>query len=281
MKKDSLYFDKHAKLYDEVRPDYPDEIYKIIAENLDESDYENWLEIGAGNGVSSVQIIDKLRPKKITLLEPGVNFVEILKAKFSPKDNVEIIQSTFEEFQNSEKFDVILAATSWHWLDLETKYSRVSKLLKPAGKLIIFRNYYGLENNKPKTLINENNDEDLIAGIDALYQKYGGKTVQEASNSQSDRIDARHKEVAESEQFVTEKVETLEWHKSVDADMYIKLLRTFQDATYFGEKFFEELHAIISRNGGFIEERIITDLIIARKSVLEESDHTLTKTEAL
>ena len=59
MKKDPLYFDKHAKLYDEVRPDYPDEIYKIIAENLDESDYENWLEIGAGNGVSSVQIIDK------------------------------------------------------------------------------------------------------------------------------------------------------------------------------------------------------------------------------
>lgn len=252
MSKDPLYFDQNAAIYDASRPDYPLKTYEIIAQNLDKDSYDNWLEIGAGNGAASGQILDELKPRKLVLLEPGENFIEILERKLAEFDNVEIIQGTFEDFKFDEKFDAILAATAWHWLDTKTKYSRVAELLKPDGRLIIFRNYFDLA------------DEQLKAKIDELYAKYDNQPAAgDLRKKQLKRIAAARAEVRNSKLFEIDHGDTTEWTKMVDAETYINLRKSFQDNAQFGEQFFDEMRNLIVADE--VEERILTDLIIARK----------------
>jgi SAM-dependent methyltransferase len=263
--KSGMFFDHNATVYDAARPDYLDQIYDRIMQYIPEGRRQNLLEVGAGNGVASRQIVAKLNPQKLTLVEPGHNFCQILREEFHELNSIEIVESDFEHFTTREKFDSILAATAWHWPDPKTKYQHAAELLKPEGCLVVFRNYYGLENDRPVSLISDNNTSKLISEIDELYKKYGGTAVDEANGTQADRIEARHMEMRESMLFEVVFEETTTWHKSVDAVGYINLLRSFQDATYFGETFFEEMKSIIDSNGGTIVERIIADLIIARR----------------
>ncbi len=263
--KSGMFFDKHARFYDTARPDYADTVYDEIEKYIPLEHRQNWLEVGAGSGLASRQIITKLEPRQITLLEPGHNFCKILHEEFGELDGVSIIESDFEHFNKDEELDVIVAATAWHWPDSNTKYQHAAELLKPQGSLVIFRNYYGLENDRPVSLISESNAKNVIHHIDELYKKYGGTTIDEANDSQADRIETRHGEVEQSKLFEMVLEKTMTWHKTVDSQGYINLLRSFQDAVDYGEGFFAEMKAIIDAySGGVIEIKIITDLVIAR-----------------
>ena len=271
--KSGMFFDKHASIYDTARPNYLDKVYDEIAEHISVAYRQNWLEVGAGSGLASKQIITRLEPQQITLLEPGHNFCEMLRKEFGGLKGVSVVESDFEHFNSDEEFDAIIAATAWHWPDPKTKYQHAAELLKPQGSLVIFRNYYGLENDKPVSLISESNSGIIISEIDELYKKYGGTAVDEANDAQANRIEARHREVRESNLFEVISEETMTWYKLVDSTTYINLLRSFQDATYLGEAFFDEMKAIIDNNGGMIEERIVTDLIIAQKVGSDKRSH--------
>jgi len=250
--KSALYFDQHAKLYDESRPDYPNEIYDIIAKTVSENYRENWLEIGAGNGAASGQILAKLKPLNLTLLEPGENFIKVLREKFSKSNNIKFIQDTFEDFATDEKFDAILAATAWHWPDAKMKYPHAAKLLKTDGWLIIFRNYYDLA------------DENLNKKIDQLFAKYEGEiSTETVHEKQLKKISVAHDEVRGSGIFEIIREKTIEWTKTISAENLINLYKTFQDSAKFGEQFFREMRDLIDSNE--VEERVMTDLVIARR----------------
>jgi SAM-dependent methyltransferase len=137
MVNEALHFDNKSQTYDSIRPGYPNEIYETISNYKKLDKNSNILEIGAGNGVASLEIHDKWQPK-LTLIEPGEKFCELLKEKFKTLKDIKIENTTFEEYHNNTLFDAIFSATAFHWLDSLTKYKKSHDILKSDGLLILY-----------------------------------------------------------------------------------------------------------------------------------------------
>lgn len=120
------------------------ELAKVLAERL--SDGARLLDIGTGNGeylhlaLSRLKDVDDI---ELTLVEPSDDLVRQLKARFKgllPVRNLRIIQSSLEELESSELFDVILMSHLFYhvprslWAE---QLKKVVALLKPGGALLI------------------------------------------------------------------------------------------------------------------------------------------------
>lgn len=105
-------FDAVAETYHSVRPEYPEQLYTDIKEicNIDRA--SRLLEISAGTGIATVKLA-KLN-SKIVAIEPGVHLAAIARERTREYPNVEVCEETFEDFRSSERFDAILAFTSFH-----------------------------------------------------------------------------------------------------------------------------------------------------------------------
>jgi SAM-dependent methyltransferase len=250
----AIHFDKNYKLYDNIRPGYPNEIYEIISKYIPLDKNSNILEIGAGNGVASYEINNKWQPN-LTLLEPGVNFCELLQLKFKNSNNVKIINSTFERYENNELFDAIFSATAFHWLDLSIKYKKSYEILKNDGLLILFWNNYNFENT---------GIEDRIQN---LYEKYGKGFNDKKTNyeRQMEKIEARKKEIDDSNYFKVIEHKIINSVFDYSTDEYIRLLKTFSDHSEFDSNFWKEMEQIIINNGNKINVTIMSSLDIANK----------------
>jgi len=122
-------FDKVAPLYDEVRPDYSEELYADIEEYSKLPDNARVLEIGCGTGKATTHFAE--RGYGILCVEKGESLANFAKDKFKSYGNVEIIVSDFESHRLEDNyFDLIFSATAFHWVDDEVKYEKTARILK-------------------------------------------------------------------------------------------------------------------------------------------------------
>ena len=254
MEEKALHFDINFQIYDNVRPGYPNEIYETISNYGKFSKISNFLEIGAGNGIASQEIYKKWAPK-LTLIEPGNNLCDLLKSKFGNIKNIEIHNTTFENYQSEILYDAIFSATAFHWVDLSIKYKKSYEMLKNNGLLILYWNNYGIENVK------------VAEEIQKIYIKYGRginnpKSIYE---TQLEKIEDRKKEIQNSGYFKILEHKIVKHDKEYKSNDYIHLLKTFSDHEKMEERFFEEIMTIIQNNENRIDVRIITNLEIAVK----------------
>jgi SAM-dependent methyltransferase len=250
----TLYFNNNAKIYDDIRPGYPDEVYEIISKHKIFNKNSNILEIGAGNGMASLEIYNKWSPK-LALIEPGNILCELLYQKFNGNRDITIENTTFEKYQNKILFDAVFSATAFHWLDLAVKYKKTHEILKDDGLLIVYWNNYGIENNEAENK------------IQSIYTKYkesmnDGRSVYER---QMEKIETRKKEINESGYFKIADHKIIKKVRKYTADDYIKLLKTFPDHSEMPGDFFDEVKETIMGNRNAIDARIIINLEIAKK----------------
>jgi SAM-dependent methyltransferase len=254
MEGNALHFDTHSEIYNDVRPGYPGEIYEIISNHKLFDKNTNILEIGSGNGIASLEIYNKWRPK-LTLIEPGDNLCALLKERFNGNSDIRIYNTSFEEYDDKMMFDAIFSATAFHWCDIKTKYIKSSELLKDNGLLILYWNNYGIE------------DEKISEEIQNIYVKHGrgirnGKSAYEV---QMEKIESRKREIEESGYFKILEHKIIKTVKEYNGNDYIKLVRTFPDHVKLDDKFFDEINTIIIKNGNSITVRILVNLEIAKK----------------
>jgi len=113
-------FDIYASEYQSVRPSYPIKLYCDLQAVCRISKSSKMVEIGAGTGIATEKLA-KIGAN-IVALEPGENLAKIAKQRLDGYKNVSIVCDTFENYQHTEKFDVALAFTSFHWLTDEQKF---------------------------------------------------------------------------------------------------------------------------------------------------------------
>lgn len=120
------------------------------------------LDFGSGTGL----IIEKLCtiPKSITCVEPFEEF-----SKFIVKDpRINVIHSTIQEFDTTDKFDIITLFGVMCYLsatDAQAVYSKVFSMLKPNGILIV-KHPFGLDQD----VIVNNFSEELGRDYYASYR---------------------------------------------------------------------------------------------------------------
>ncbi|MGE0625622.1 MAG: class I SAM-dependent methyltransferase [Pseudomonadales bacterium] len=131
--------------YDRARPDYPDWIFEDLVASGALFPGAATLEIGAGTGLATRHLIAH-GANPLTLLEPDTRFADVLAHLPRPAGQTCIVRH--EPFETAAlapgSFDLIVAATAFHWLEPTSALARARTLLKSGGTLALMWNVFAV-----------------------------------------------------------------------------------------------------------------------------------------
>jgi SAM-dependent methyltransferase len=126
-------FDTVAAAYDAARPDYPEPLFDTLVELAELNPRSRLLEVGCATGKATLPLLR--RGFSIVCIERGPNLAALARQRFKDLP-AELHIGTFERWQGEpSSFDLIYAATAWHWIDPEVRYRTAHRLLRPGGHL--------------------------------------------------------------------------------------------------------------------------------------------------
>lgn len=123
-----------AAAYTEGRPEYPAMVFDVLQDSCDLRPGADVLEIGPGTGQATKRLVEA--GAQVTAVEPDPGLATALRTRLPI---VKIIEATAEEAPLGEKrFDLVAAATSWHWVEPAIGHPRLVRALRPGGHLAIW-----------------------------------------------------------------------------------------------------------------------------------------------
>ncbi len=91
------------------------------------------LEIGAGTGVLTGLLAERVA--HVTAIEPDDRMRAVLAAR---ETGAEILAGRAEQLPATDaSYDVVIAASAWHWVDEERAVPEVARVLRPGGRLAL------------------------------------------------------------------------------------------------------------------------------------------------
>jgi len=125
-------FNEVPELYDRVRPTYPDELFADLMAITGIHGGSSVLEVGCGTGQATRSLA--ALGFSVTAVESGADMAAFARRRLRPFDNVEVETSTFEDWgDRHRRFDLLLAAASWHWVDPAVGWPKAHEALRPGG----------------------------------------------------------------------------------------------------------------------------------------------------
>jgi SAM-dependent methyltransferase len=126
-------FDSAADLYDSARPGYPDELFDDLVEMAGLERGARLLEIGCATGKATRPWLE--RGFSVVCVELGAQLAEKARQNLAAFP-VEIHVAPFESWEpEHDAFDLVYAATAWHWLDPAIRDRKAHGLLRAGGHL--------------------------------------------------------------------------------------------------------------------------------------------------
>jgi SAM-dependent methyltransferase len=128
----SKAFGGHAAIYARRRPGYPPSIFAALeAALLGARDHA--VDLGAGSGQATSELATRFF--RVTAVEPDAR----MAAEFPAIGNVAVVNAPAEAAEFPEgSIDVVIAATSFHWMDQATVIANVQRWLRPGGVFFPF-----------------------------------------------------------------------------------------------------------------------------------------------
>ncbi len=125
-------FDEVPELYDRVRPAYPAALFADLVAITGVHERSSVLEVGCGTGQATRSLA--ALGCAVTAVEPGTGMARFARQRLAGSPNVEIETSSFEDWEDrGRRFDVLVAASSWHWVDPAIGWDRAHDVLHPGG----------------------------------------------------------------------------------------------------------------------------------------------------
>jgi SAM-dependent methyltransferase len=123
-------FGAAAHKYDAHRPRYPDQ----LVDDLLAFGAHRVLDVGAGTGIASMQLVE--RGADVLAVEPDTRMASIAQEKGIPTEI-----ATFERWEPAgRRFDLVVFAASFHWVDPAAALPKVRDILSTGGKLALMWN---------------------------------------------------------------------------------------------------------------------------------------------
>ena len=254
-------FDTAVSNYDKMRPGYVDELYQAIFNYTPIDENSNVAEVGSGSGQATLPVLKT--GCKLTAVEYGENFSELLKNKFKDFPKFSVVTGKFEEVSLDEGvFDLVFSATAFHWVPEKEGYEKVYRMLKKGGAFARFA-------NRPR---NCKNEPELGEEIQELYNEYYNKQHNIKSGTKKWFTEEDAKAISlipEKYGFTDIKYFLFHRERVFTASEYTKLLGTYSDHIAIEESirkvFFSKIEDAINRHGGTITISDTLDLELARK----------------
>ena len=209
-------FDRAADLYQRARPGYPAALIDRLLEVTKLGPGSRVLEVGCATGKATLSLAQ--RGLGITCVEPGPALAAAVRRNLAGFEAVTIEQIRFEDWDPvGEAFDLVIAATSWHWVEPDVRYRKAADGLRPGGYLAI----WGAQHVIPY------HGDPFFADIQEIYDEIGEGLPPDAGVPRPGQLPEQRSEVEASGLFEVVDVAQFDWEISYDADRYIDLLNTF------------------------------------------------------
>ena len=173
------------------------------------------LEIGPATGKATLPLAR--RGDRITGVEPGAAVAEVARSQLAGLD-VDIVEQRFEEWDpGGARFDLVYAATVWHWIDPDVRYQRAAAALQPAGHLAVWEAVH----------VFPRDGDPLFDDLQLVYDEIDESVPPDLVRPRPQELPDLTVDIEASGLFDVVAVEQYDWERTYDADGYIDLLNTF------------------------------------------------------
>ena len=207
-------FNTAAVLYEDVRPGYPEELIQDVVYLSGLSNHSRILEIGCGTGKATRLFAE--RGYALVCLDIGADLIAVAREKLREFPNISFVEQAFEKWESDGKFDLIISATAFHWVDPKVRYLKASEVLTSKGFLAVFSNQHVRK------------DEGFFAESQSLYDKYYAPLTTNRPTH------ATNFPGVEAFQDPIKRV--YPWTQTYSSEQYIKLLGTYSGHIALPEK---------------------------------------------
>jgi len=209
-------FDTVADGYHQARPDYPDEMFAVLVAAAGLTPTARLLEVGCGTGKATLPLAK--RGFRITCLEPGPHLAAAARRNLAGYD-VEVVERAFEDWSppGTERFDLIFAATAWHWIDPAVGYQLAWRWLHPGGQLA----FWSASHLFPS------GGDPFFRDIQSVYDEIGEVMPPGSAYYQPGEQPDERAVIEASGLFDVVVIKHFDWAVSYSAAEYIALLSTF------------------------------------------------------
>ncbi|GAA1014231.1 methyltransferase type 11 [Acrocarpospora pleiomorpha] len=242
-------FNTDAELYDRVRPGYPAELFDRLPTG-------RVLEIGCGTGQATEPLARQGRP--IVAIELGEQLADVAKRKLSRFPQVEIITADFETWPlPPEPFDLVLAATSFHWIDPDIRVAKAAQALRPGGTLATIATHHVFGGTTA-----------FFADAQECYLRFDPDTPPGLRLRPAAEIPTDSAEIDASPDFGPARFHRYEWDQPYTTQAYLDVLTTYSGHIALPPSARAGLlnciaDLIDNKYGGRIVKRYLTELRLA------------------
>lgn len=251
-------FNKIAEDYDAVRPLYPEELIRTFIYEAGLNRDSRLLELGCGTG----QLSRMLAPHGFELhaLDIGENLIRIAETHCREYTNCRFLLASFEDFPIPTKaYDVVVAATAFHWLDPAVRFQKSADLLRPGGALCLIKN---VSKHREQT-------SELRSKLDAIYARVIPPSIAQQYISLDSKSGDLENDFAASPSFGPYRRYSVRYLHTLSTSQYIRLLNTFSYQhnlpTGIKEQLFHEIAVVVEEEGGVIQLPYEAVLLIANR----------------
>jgi SAM-dependent methyltransferase len=211
-------FDTAADLYEKVRPEYPEELIDHLVRVAGLRPGDRLLEVGPGTGKATRAMAR--RGFRVTGIEMGANMAAVARRALAELGvPVEVVEARFEEWSpgpDDAGFDMVFAATAWHWIDPRAGYRVAASALRPGGHLAFWTAVHVFPDGGDR----------FFAEIQPLYVEVGAPRPSGDRWPRPGELPELTAEIEASGYFDVVGVRHFDWECVYDVDAYVDLLRT-------------------------------------------------------
>ncbi|MBV9387673.1 MAG: class I SAM-dependent methyltransferase [Chroococcidiopsidaceae cyanobacterium CP_BM_ER_R8_30] len=253
-------FDQVAMLYDQARPGYPEELFDAIVSLSGIPSDGRILEIGCGTGQATVPLAR--RGYRLLCLELGENLAAVARHKLAAYPLAKVHTGAFEDWSIEEgAFDLVFAATAFHWLDPAIAYPKTACALRTGGAIALFWNLH----------VHSDTSACCFEAVQQLYYRFVPELVKDDKPlPHPDEVEDKTGEIEQTGLFGKVTVRKYQWDVAYNAASYIDVLKTYSGHINLDsskrERLFHEIAELIdTKFNGCITKSYLTALYIAHR----------------
>jgi SAM-dependent methyltransferase len=257
-------FGSDPQNYNDIRPPYPEQIYEFLMTSGALFANASSLEIGAGNGLATRRLLD-FGVNPLTLIEPDKRFSSLL-ASISRlyRSEVCLVEESFEDAELPRNYyDLVAAATSFHWIQPSTGLAKVAAVLKPGGYAALWWHVFGdLDRPDPYHEATRTILQHLLSSPSGAPD-----AVPFALDT-----DARLSDFSRTGEFEKPEYEAYRWTLVLNAEQVGSLYATFSSISRLPEDqreaILNQLMEVAERQfGGTVERNMVSPIYLARRKL--------------
>lgn len=251
-------FDEVAELYDRARPRYPDALFDDLTRIAGLYRGAKVLEIGCGTGKATLSMAE--RGLDITAIELGHRLAAVARRNLSEFPNVRVHIGAIEDWPlPNDPFDLVMAATSFGWVDPTVRYSKPAQALRSKGSLAVFdhRHVAG-------------GDNAFFDAAQACYERFMPGTPPGLKLPDPNEILDDATELGATGLFGPPEFRRYYWEQAYTTAEYLEVLSTYSGHILLSRQqrraLFDCITELIESNfGGTIRKAYLTHLLVASK----------------